>query len=176
MKATHYRIVVSPEDIIALNTTPICALLNPQFGDSPERLRALQGKVMILTDEFRFQKPRDRRELYLIPEVRAFCTKLKKDCPYWFYYFPLDVANLWLSTVATFEALVVERRPGVKQRTVHMNRQELACFVDSLAPATEELCKLAGHRKDFYPRLMKKVVDYYLNTRFEDDAPKRLLT
>lgn len=176
MKTTHYQIIVSPEDVIALNTAPICALLNPQPGDSPERLRALQGKVMILTDSFRFREGADQRELYLIPEIRAFWKKVKKDCPYWFYYFSLDRANLWLSTVATFDALVVERRRGESQSMVHMHREELASFVDSMDPATKELCRRAGHPKSFHSRLMKRVVRYYLHTRFEDEATDVLFT
>jgi hypothetical protein len=175
MKTTHYRIIVSPEDIIAQNTSPVCLLLNPQSSDSPARLRALQGKVMILTDEFRFRRGRDRRELYAIPEVRAFYSKLKHDCPYWFYFFPLDVASLWLSTAATLNDVVIERRQGVKQRTLHFNKDELDRFIESLAPATEEICLRAGHRRDFYPRLMRKVADYYINTRFEDGLPRRWL-
>jgi hypothetical protein len=176
MKTTHCRIIVSPEDIIALNTAPVCALLNSNEGDSPERLRALQGKVMIVLDEFRFRGKRDRRDLYAIPEVRAFCAKLKNDCPYWFDFFPLDVASLWLCTASTLNALVIEKHKGAKTKRVHIDRDELVAFFESLAPATEELCERAGHRKDFYARLMQRVAKYYANVRFIERRPSRLLS
>lgn len=176
MKTTHYRIIVSPEDIIALNTAPICALLNPSKGDSVARIRALQGKVMVVMDEFRFRGKRDSRDLYTIPEIRAYCSKLKNDCPYWFYFFPLDVASLWLCTAATLDALIIERHKGATMERLHIDRDELVSFFESLAPATQELCGRAGHGKNFYPRLMQRVAKYYANIRFTERRPSRLLT
>lgn len=175
MKTTHYRIIVSPADILALNTAPICTLLNPNEASAPARLRAMQGNVMIILDEFRFRGKRDSRNLYEIPEIRAFCAKLKNDCPYWFYFLPLDVASLWLCTASTLNALVIEKRKGAKTKRVHFNRDELVSFFESLAPATEEICALAGQGGDFYLGLMERVAKYYANIRFTESRPHRLL-
>ena len=53
----------------------------------------------------------DSRELYDIPEVRGFCSKLDDAFPYWFYFLSTD--GVTLGVIARCLCSVTQVRPGV---------------------------------------------------------------
>lgn len=53
----------------------------------------------------------DSRELYDIPEVRHFCSKLDDAFPYWFYFFSTE--GVTLRVIACCLCSVTQLRPGV---------------------------------------------------------------
>ncbi len=85
MDADWLRVVVHREEVEAIDVSRTAAVLSRVLADrsAVERYR---GRVDLSFHGY----SNDPRELYEIPEVRRFCTKLDQAFPYWFYFFSTE--------------------------------------------------------------------------------------
>ena len=104
--ADWLRVVPERPEVEALDVSRTALMLSRVLADrsAVERYR---GSV----DLAFFGYSNDPRELYDIPEVRLFCSKLDDAFPYWFYFLSTD--RLTLGTIACCLCSVTQLRPGV---------------------------------------------------------------
>lgn len=62
----------------------------------PENIHSSSNKFEIVFDGYNF----DRRELFEIPEVKAYIEALDRRCPFWFYLLSFEGKGLWAITYA----------------------------------------------------------------------------
>jgi hypothetical protein len=158
MKKPLIRFCPSREEIIARDTSAIAALLDPKKL-TQSQLRTLKGRVTIGFDSI----GAEGRAVFEIPEVRRYAEQLRRDFPYWFFYFPLDIACLWLFTASVLPTLIVVRKaPGGEGLSAY-NVSELRDFVETLTPATKAICRRARLSTALQDNLLEDVRQYYGN-------------
>ena len=101
---TNYNIDVIRTDVEAIDITRTAVLLSRLLADrnSVERYK---GCLELSFDGYNS----DPRELYEIPEVRKFCSKLDQSFPYWFYF--LATNSLTLLVIAGCLCTVTRVKP-----------------------------------------------------------------
>ena len=104
--ADWLRVVVDRSEVEALDVSRTAAILARVLADrnAVERYR---GRVDLAFLGY----SNDPRELYDIPEVRRFCSKLDDAFPYWFYFLSTD--EVTLRVIACCLCSVAQLRPGV---------------------------------------------------------------
>lgn len=158
MNDTLIRIGLSREEITQRDTTAITALLDPRRLTAAE-LRIFHGRITIGLDSALGDT--GPSAIFEMPEVRAFAQQLKRDFPYWFFYFRLDIACLWLLTASVLPKLTVIRDLGAAERVTQYDARDLRRFVEEFVPATRAICKDAGFSDAKYRKLMANVRKYY---------------
>ena len=71
----------------------------------------------------------DPREIYEIPEVRAFYRSFRQAWPFWFFACDLEMPSLQAMTFCCLPTLRVVRREGAPTPRVDLDQRELANFV-----------------------------------------------
>lgn len=71
----------------------------------------------------------DPRELFEIPEVRAFLCAFNRAWPYWFFACNLDVPNLRMMTWCCLPSLQVSRRDGEYGVRIRWKPSEFQAFI-----------------------------------------------
>ena len=106
LDAPWLRVVVDRSEVEVQDVSGTALKLARVLADrqSVERYR---GNV----DLAFFGYSKDPRELYEIPEVRQFCSKLDDAFPYWFYFLSTD--RVTLLVIACCLCSVTQVRPGV---------------------------------------------------------------
>ena len=104
--ADWLRVVPERSEVEALDVSRTALILSRVLADrsAVERYR---GSVDLAFLGY----SNDPRELYDIPEVRRFCSKLDDAFPYWFYFISTD--GLTLVRIACCLCSVTQLRPGV---------------------------------------------------------------
>ena len=99
-------VVVDRTDVEALDVSRTATTLSSVLAnrDTIERFR---GRVDLAFHGY----SNDPRELYEIPEVRHFCTKLDDAFPFWFFF--LSAEGVTLGVIACCLCSVTKVRPGV---------------------------------------------------------------
>ena len=104
--ADWLRVVVDRTEVEALDVSRTATLLSRVLANrnAVERHR---GRVDLAFHGY----SNDPRELYDIPEVRRFCTKLDGAFPYWFHF--LSTEGVTLGVIACCLCSVTKLRAGV---------------------------------------------------------------
>ncbi len=100
------RVVVDRTEVEALDVSRTAAILSRVLADK-NTVERYRGRVDLAFLGY----SNDPRELYDIPEVRCFCSKLDDAFPYWFYFLSTD--GVTLGVIACCLCSVTELRPGV---------------------------------------------------------------
>ena len=100
------RVVVNRSEVEALDVSHAATKLSRVLANrnTVERYRKNVDLAF-------FGYSNDPRELYDIPEVRTFCSKLDEAFPYWFYFLSTD--GVTLKVIASCLCSVTQVRPGV---------------------------------------------------------------
>ena len=101
-----FRVVVDRTEVEALDVSRTASLLSRVLADR-NAVEGHQGRVDLAFLGY----SNDPRELYDIPEVRRFCTKLDDAFPYWFYF--LSTEGVTLGVIACCLCSVTKFRAGV---------------------------------------------------------------
>lgn len=102
----------------------------------------------------------DPRELYAIPEVRTFYSRLDSAWPYWLYFGNLETDGLMtivLCCLASLDTLAVKGRSAVQ---VAYDPLELLGFLSKHFPAMNEMCERAGLSQSQIVERTKSVFEY----------------
>jgi hypothetical protein len=89
----YVNVVVSRDEIEACDVREVVGTLR-QLLQTPDRVHWFRHRVSLFIDGYNA----DARELYEIPEVRAYMTVLDEEFPYWFWF--LNVRDSSLLVVA----------------------------------------------------------------------------
>jgi hypothetical protein len=86
----------------------------------------------------------DPREIYAIPEVRAFYKQLWQRWPYWLYFCNLDTENLMMMVMCCLDSLDAIKVQGQPQVQVQINPLEVVQFISGGFVPMNEMCERAG--------------------------------
>ena len=100
------RVVVDRSEVEDLDVSRTAVTLSRVLVDR-NTVKQYRGRV----DMTFFGYSNDPRELYDIPEVRHFCSKLDEVFPYWFYF--LSTEGVTLGVIASCLCSVTQLRPGI---------------------------------------------------------------
>ena len=106
LRADWLRVVVDRSEVEGLDVSRTAVILSRALADR-DAVKRYRGRVDIAFSGY----SNDPRELYDVPEVRRFCSKLDDAFPYWFYFLSTDGVTLGL--IACCLCSVTELRPGI---------------------------------------------------------------
>ena len=104
--AAWLRVVVDRTEVEGLDVSRTAAILSRVLAD-----RNAVEQYRRRVDLAFLGYANDPRELYDIPEVRSFCSKLDDAFPYWFYFLSTD--GVTLGVIACCVCSVTRLRPGI---------------------------------------------------------------
>ena len=108
----------------------------------------------------------DPREIYAIPEVRAFYKQLWQRWPYWLYFCNLDTENLMMMVMCCLDSLDALKVQGRPQVQVQINPLEVVQFISGGFVPMNEMCERAGmSERQIFDRT--KAVFEYFNLPFD---------
>ncbi len=89
-----------------------------------EKATALEysGRISLVVDGYN----EDPRELFEIPEVRAYCQRLDQEWPYWFFF--LSQADESIKMLESCLCDTIEVMPGVKSVDMEQLGRSLARY------------------------------------------------
>lgn len=111
----------------------------------------------------------DTREVYAIPEVRTFYSRLDSAWPYWLYFGNLETEGLMivvLCCLKSFDALAVKGRADVR---VAYDPLELVNFISQHFAPMNEMCDRAGLSELQIFERTKRIFGYF-GLPFEPEA------
>jgi hypothetical protein len=143
-----------------------------RFGDSSlptgKKLEGMMNSVALMIDGYNH----DPREIYAIPEVRAFYKQLWEVWPYWLYFCNLDSENLMMMVMCCLESLDALKVKGQSQVKVSISPLEVVRFISGGFVPMNEMCERAGmSERQIFDRT--KAVFEYFNLPFDAGPPKR---
>jgi hypothetical protein len=104
----------------------------------------------------------DPREVYSIPDVRAFYRKFHSAWPYWLYFCSLDdsdaLRNMIFCRMDSFISLHVDGKDQVK---LEYEGDELLALIRADFPAMIEICKRGDMFDDLIETRKRAVLDYF---------------
>jgi hypothetical protein len=103
----------------------------------------------------------DPREIYEIPEVRAFYWSFRQAWPFWFFACDLELPFLQAMTFCCLPSLRVVRREGAPIQRVHLDQGELADFVRDNFKGMNLLFQRAGMTERENRDRSQRVLEYY---------------
>jgi len=113
----------------------------------------------------------DPREIYAIPEVRAFYQQLWQRWPYWLYFCNLDTENLMMMVMCCLDSMDALKVQGRDQVQVSVEPLEILHFISGGFVPMNELCERAGmSERQIFDRT--KAVFEYFNLPFDEEAPE----
>ena len=108
----------------------------------------------------------DPREIYAIPEVRAFYKQLWQRWPYWLYFCNLDTENLMMMVMCCLDSLDALKVQGQPEVQVQINPLEVVQFISGGFVPMNEMCERAGmSERQIFDRT--KAVFGYFNLPFD---------
>ncbi|MDZ4405303.1 hypothetical protein [Prosthecobacter sp.] len=143
-----------------------------RFGDSAlptgKKLEAMMNSVALMIDGYNH----DPREIYAIPEVRAFYKQLWEVWPYWLFFCNLDSENLMMMVMCCLESLDALKVKGQSQVKVSISPLEVVRFISGGFVPMNEMCERAGmSERQIFDRT--KAVFEYFNLPFDAGPPPR---
>ena len=137
-----------------------------RFGNSQlpkgKKLEAMMNSVALMIDGYNH----DPRDIYAIPEVRAFYKQLWEVWPYWLYFCNLDSENLMMMVMCCLESLDALKVKGQSQVKVSISPLEVVRFISGGFVPMNEMCERAGmSERQIYNRT--KAVFEYFNLPFD---------
>ena len=143
-----------------------------RFGDSSlpkgKKLEAMMNSVALMIDGYNH----DPREIYAIPEVRAFYKQLWEVWPYWLYFCNLDTENLMMMVMCCLESLDALKVKGQSQVKVSISPLEVVQFISGGFVPMNEMCERAGMSEHQIYNRTKAVFEYF-NLPFDAGPPPR---
>jgi hypothetical protein len=143
-----------------------------RFGDSAlptgKKLEAMMNSVALMIDGYNH----DHREIYAIPEVRAFYKQLWEVWPYWLYFCNLDSENLMMMVMCCLESLDALKVKGQSQVKVSISPLEVVRFISGGFVPMNEMCERAGMSERQTFERTKAVFEYF-NLPFDAGPPPR---
>lgn len=141
-----------------------------RFGDSAlptgNKLAAMMNSLALLIDGY----DHDPREIYAIPEVRAFYKQLWEVWPYWLYFCNLDTENLMMMVMCCLDSLDALKVKGQSQVKVSISPLEVVRFISGGFVPMNEMCERAGlSERQIFDRT--KAVFEYFNLPFDAGPP-----
>ncbi len=143
-----------------------------RFGKSSlptgKKLEAMMNSVALMIDGYNH----DPREIYAIPEVRAFYKQLWEVWPYWLYFCNLDTENLMMMVMCCLESMDALKVKGQSQVNVSISPLEVVRFISGGFVPMNEMCERAGmSERQIFDRT--KAVFEYFNLPFDAGPPPR---
>ena len=143
-----------------------------RFGDSSlptgKKLEGMMNSVALMIDGYNH----DPREIYAIPEVRAFYKQLWEVWPYWLFFCNLDSENLMMMVMCCLESLDALKVKGQSQVKVSISPLEVVRFISGGFVPMNEMCERAGmSERQIFDRT--KAVFEYFNLPFDAGPPPR---
>ena len=137
-----------------------------RFGSSslPEgkKLEAMMNSLALMIDGYNH----DPREIYAIPEIRAFYKQLWEVWPYWLYFCNLDTENLMMMVMCCLDSLDALKVKGQSQLKVSISPLEVVRFISGGFVPMNEMCERAGmSERQIFDRT--KAVFEYFNLPFD---------
>jgi hypothetical protein len=114
----------------------------------------------------------DPREIYAIPEVRAFYQQLWERWPYWLFFCNLDTENLMTMVMCCLESLDALKVKGQDQVQVSIDPLEVVRFISGGFVPMNEMCERAGMSERQIFNRTKAVFEYF-NLPFDAGPPPR---
>ena len=111
-------------DSCGATTHPKCRLLLTHH-DMRVEIHGMMNSVALMIDGYNH----DAREIYAIPEVRAFYKHLWEVWPYWLYFCNLDTENLMMMVMCCLESLDALKVKGQNQVKVSISPLEVVQFI-----------------------------------------------
>ena len=102
----------------------------------------------------------DPREIYAIPEVRAFYKQLWEVWPYWLYFCNLDT-DLMMMVMCCLDSLDALKVQGKPQVQVQINPLEVVQFISGGFVPMNEMCERAGMSEGQIFERTKAVFGYF---------------
>ena len=132
-----------------------------RFGDSSlptgKKLEGMMNSVALMIDGYNH----DPREIYAIPEVRAFYKRLWEVWPYWLYFCNLDSENLMMMVMCCLESLDALKVKGQSQVKVSISPLEVVRFISGGFVPMNEMCERAGMSERQIFERTKAVFEYF---------------
>jgi len=127
-----------------------------------KKLEAMMNSVALMIDGYNH----DPREIYAIPEVRAFYKQLWEVWPYWLYFCNLDTDNLMMMVMCCLESLDALKVKGQSQVKVSISSLEVVRFISGGFVPMNEMCERAAmSERQIFDRT--KAVFEYFNLPFD---------
>jgi hypothetical protein len=120
----------------------------------PDRARQLCGKLDVAFHGY----DNDRRELFEIPEVRAFVSKLDDEFPFWLFFLTKSGLGLQCIMLCMMPPFLTE----AAQRTVHPQRLNDLCN-KRWFPAMNHMSEMVGFSEEKINALTEEAIDYFDN-------------
>ena len=143
-------VMVSRETVEAGDIAPALGSLSALI-ESRETARHFLGQVDLAIDGYND----DPRELFEVPEVRAYLAALDEQFPYWFPFLSLDTEALKL---VTFSLCDIER---VASGLVEIDPEDLRDFLVRHFGAMNRLFELYELGEDLNEKISEAINDYY---------------
>lgn len=137
-----------------------------RFGTSSlptvKKLEDMMNSVALMIDGYNH----DPREIYAIPEVRAFYKQLWEVWPYWLYFCNLDTENLMIMVMCCLDSLDALKVKGQSQVKVSISPLDVVQFISGGFVPMNEMCERAGmSERQIFDRT--KAVFEYFNLPFD---------
>lgn len=133
-----------------------------------KKLETMMNSVALMIEGYNH----DPREIYAIPEVRAFYKQLWEVWPYWLYFCNLDTENLMMMVICCLDSLDALKVQGQPQVQVQINPMEVVQFISGGFVPMNEMCERAGmSERQIFERT--KAVFEYFNLPFDAGPPPR---
>jgi len=122
-----------------------------------KQLQGMMNSVALMIDGYNH----DPREIYAIPEVRAFYKQLWEVWPYWLYFCNLDTENLMMMVMCCLDSLDALKVQGQPQVQVQINPLEVVQFISGGFVPMNEMCERAGMNERQTFERTKAVFEYF---------------
>jgi len=152
-------VVVSRAEVQAMETAPALAVLK-RLTESPETAKAFVERVDIAFQGYD-QTP---QELFEIPEVRSFVSRLDEEFPFWLFFLSkrhLGLRCLLFCSLPPFLTQEAQSRIFPERINQLLSQRWL--------PAMNQMCDYAGFSTMQSERLMDRAVRYITTGRFGAD-------
>ena len=103
----------------------------------------------------------DPRELFVIPEVRAFYQEFKEKWPYWLFACNLDMPGLMTMTLCCLASVKLSQRQGGLPWHAEYSGKEMRAFLQQEFLKMENLCQRAGMTLPQIIHRRQRVLDYF---------------
>lgn len=131
-----------------------------------KQLHAMMNSLALMIEGY----DDDPREIYAIPEVRAFYKQLWQRWPYWLYFCNLDSENLIMMVMCCLDSLDAMKVQGNPQVQVQLNSLEVVQFISGGFVPMNEMCDRAGMNEHQIFQRTKAVFEYF-NLPFDVERP-----
>jgi hypothetical protein len=153
-------IVISRDEVEAGDTSPALGVLQ-QLRQSPESAKEFFERVDIAFHGY----DHDSRELFEIPDVRAYSYQLDEQFPFWLFFLSKRHLGLQCMLFCFLPPYLTEE---ARARIVPERIDQL--LMNRWFPAMNQVCKYAGFSEQQIEQLTSRVVGYITNGQYPIDS------